>query len=107
MQGELHAINLVLHNVLFQWSTIRKLHCTSVFSSILWYVRVHLAVAISLITSGSNGLELKNLYCLEAHQMPERMKNKKCFSWSQSWGVMKLVSFSIHFLWRSRLTTVL
>ena len=31
MQGELHAINLVLHNVLFQWSTIRKLHCTSVF----------------------------------------------------------------------------
>ena len=33
-------------------------------------------VAISLITSGSNALEYKFLYCLAARQMPERMKQE-------------------------------
>ena len=39
-------------------------------------VRVHRAVAFSLITSGRNMSELKNLYCHEARQMPETIKQE-------------------------------
>ena len=62
-----------------------------------------MAIALSLITSGKN----IKIYIVVKPVKCWRRLNKKRFSWSQCLGVMELVSFTIHFLWRSCLTTVL
>ena len=49
--------------------------CLQMFSQ-LWLVHVHCAVAFSLITSDRNTPEQKNLYCREARQMSETIKQK-------------------------------
>ena len=67
---------------------------------------VHLAVAIFLITSGRNMLHYIFSYYREARQMPETIK-QKALQLEPVLGSNGACKFSIHFLWRSRLTTSL
>ena len=74
MQGKPHAINLVLDNALCQWSTIRKLCCTSVFSSILASTKLFMTYLNEGTVSGGPNVEQKffvtDYRCL------------RCFLWS-------------------------
>ena len=72
----------------------------------LWYIRVHLAVAIFLITSGRNMLHCIFSYYRETRQMPETIK-QKALQLEPILGSNGACKFSIHFLWRSRSTTSL
>ena len=49
--------------------------------------------------------EQKFLYCRKARQMLEMIK-QEVLQLEPRWRVVELVSFPIHFLWRSHLNTV-
>ena len=60
----------------------------------------------SLFTSVVNSASQKILYCREALKMPKLFK-KKVLQCTQALRRYRILTFPIHFLWRSRLSTAL